>query len=103
MTKFNNPQGLNKFWLITLCEYLESETSKGGNARTVKWTLPLIWANTMVCDASVRPHDVNRLKEIYLEEIINAIKKCHRGLNELFDFNDTQVPDLVAQAIRVAV
>ena len=72
--KFNNPQGLNKFWLITLCEYLESETSKGGNARTVKWTLPLIWANTMVCEASVRPHDVNRLKDTDLWDIINEIK-----------------------------
>lgn len=100
--EFKNPIDFNQKGLLTYEEYIRLKTNKGGDTWKSKWALPLIWAGSMLCEASQKTKDANfvRIKEI--KEIMGTIQNFQDRLSDVLRYDENQVPDMIVQAIRLA-
>ena len=101
--KFKQPIDFNEKGLITYEEYMAIKTKHGGDAWKSKWALPLLWAGSMVCEASEKTKDANLVKIKELKEIMKAIHGFQQRLSDVLHYDENQVPDIMVQAIRLAM
>ena len=99
--KFRKPQNFNQALLLSFEEYNVLKSKYGGDGWKTKWTVPLLWANSMICRASAEPKDDLKFK--YTREIIRELKIFQRNLRDLSDFNTYHVPNLVIRGITLGI
>ena len=97
------PIDFNKKGLINYEEYMALKTKHGGDAWKGKWALPLLWAGSMLCEASVKTKDTNLVKIKELKEIMSAIHRFQQRLSDVLHYDENQVPDIMVQAIRLGM
>lgn len=106
MKNFRKPQDFNECRLLTFNEY-ESLKTKNEDSRDgwkVKWTIPLIWVNSMLNEAETLTKKDGKLFKIKeLKEILKTTTEFQRRLHQVFEFNDNQIPDLILQAINLGL
>ena len=101
--KLKQPLDFNEKGLITFEEYASLKTKHGGDAWKGKWSLPLLWASSMICEATEKTKDGMDVKIKELKEIMKAINAFQMGLNEVVHYDANRAPDIIDQAIRVAM
>ena len=100
--KFKTPQDFHDHKLLTHEEYIKLKTkSETGDGWKVKWAVPLIWANTLLCDASTKPKDAEFFKVKDAKEILRPMAELQRKLEFVSRYADNRIPPMVGQAIRL--
>ena len=107
LEKMKKPSDFNKKLLMTFNEYKKLETTNQTSLDgwKVKWTVPLLWVNSMLNDAeTLNPaKDGQDFKVKELKEILKATTEFQLKLYKVFQFNDNQIPDLILSAVKLGV
>ena len=103
MQKFDKPKDFNRALLLSSDEYKVLRTKYDGDGWKTKWSVPLLWANTMISKASTEPKDPSSIKFKQTREILRELKEFQRRLRDLSDFNAYHVPDLVIKGITLGI
>ena len=101
--KLKHPLDFNKKGLITYEEYVSLKTKHGGDTWKGKWSLPLLWAGSMICEAAQATKDNDHVKIKELKEIMNAVNRFQASLSDVLHYEANRSPDLIDQTIRLAV
>ena len=106
-TEFKTPEDFNKHRLITLHEYKNLQTTNRSSldAWKTKWSIPLIWANSMLNEAETL-HSAKEGKSLKIKELKDIIAKMtefQKKLHQVFEHNEHQIPHLILQAVKVGL
>ena len=101
---FKTPEDFNRRHLLTFDEFKRLETANESSidAWKCKWPIPLLWANTLICQAHTRSQSTEfKFKDF--KEVLKATKSYQRELHAVYEGAKNQIPDLMTQALRVGV
>ena len=109
--KLDNPKNFNFKHLLTYDEYQElatSKSSKGSNGQEgdvwkKKWTIPLLWANSMLNDAHSKAAVTKDFIFKDFKEVIKEIGFFQDELHRVHEMNINNVPDLLTQALLIGL
>ena len=105
--KFNSPQMFNSMRLLTRKEYNKLKT-KNKDGWLEKWSIPLLWANKMICivDKEMKDSKGNLQKLVTIKETKDvglALFKFKDALQQLTNQYYFKIPGLMHQVICTAL
>ena len=105
--EFQTPEDFNKHRLMTLDEYNNLQTTNRSSldAWKTKWSIPLIWANSMLNEADTlhSGKEGKSLKIKELKDIIAKMTEFQKKLHQVFEHNEHQIPHLILQAVKMGL
>ena len=109
--KLDDPKNFNFKHLLTYDEYQELATAKSSKGSNVqegdvwkkKWTIPLLWANSMLTDAHSKAADTQDFIFKDFKEVIKEIGFFQDELHRVHEMNINNVPDLLTQALLIGI
>ena len=92
---------------MTLDEYNNLQTTNRSSldAWKTKWSIPLIWANSMLNEADTlhSGKEGMSLKIKELKDIIAKMTEFQKKLHQVFEHNEHQIPHLILQAVKIGL
>ena len=100
--KLKGPEDFKSKELLTNAEYSKLRTKNDTDVWRKKWSVPILWANNLICEAEESAKingDLVVIKES--KEIINSLNKFLQELEHVLMFRENPTPHLILQAITI--
>lgn len=103
--RFQNPEDFNKYRLMTFDEYRKLKTTHEDSIDgwRMKWTMPLLWANTMLNELESKASKIDDVKILAHKETLKATNAFQQKLQKIIYANINKLHHLIMQAIKIGL